>query len=260
VTEITLRLLPQPRQAKRLAAWFDTTEAAAAAIAEIASTIRPSLLEYMDRTAINAVEDMMGIGLHRDAAAFVLAGTDDADPDEFELRTMRRILLAHQPALVEETDPARGDELAEARRSAIPAVEAKGRLLLSDVGVPIPRLAELIEGVEHIASRDDVTIAFIAHAGDGNTHPLVVFDPNDEAQALRAQHAYGEIMTLAIRLGGTITGEHGVGKLKRPWLVSQIGEDVLDLGERIKHALDPVGILNPGAVFSANTDGSTTND
>ena len=254
VTEITLRLLPAPRPARRLAAWFATTEDAARAIGEIASTIRPSLLEYMDRASVNAVEDMYGLGLDREAAAFVLAGSDDADPDEHEIRTMREILARHRPAHLEETTPERGDELAAARRAAIPAVEEHGRLLLSDVGVPIPRLADLIHGVEEIAARERTTIAFIAHAGDGNTHPLVVFDGDDHDATERAERAYGDVMSLAIALGGTITGEHGVGKLKRPWLVEQVGPVALDLGQRIKDAWDPDGILNPGAVFARSSD------
>ncbi len=93
-------------------------------------------------------------------------------------------------------------------------------------------------------------IAVLAHAGDGNTHPVLVFDPADDAQRERAHVAYSEVMDLAISLGGTITGEHGVGRLKRPWLGDYLGEDVLELNERIKRALDPQGIMNPGSVFA----------
>lgn len=92
-------------------------------------------------------------------------------------------------------------------------------------------------------------VAVIAHAGDGNTHPLIVFDPEDAAMAERAHLAFGEIMDLAISLGGTITGEHGVGRLKKAWLPDQLGEDVMELTQRIKNALDPLGILNPGAIL-----------
>ncbi|EUA73413.1 FAD linked oxidase, C-terminal domain protein [Mycobacterium xenopi 4042] len=92
-------------------------------------------------------------------------------------------------------------------------------------------------------------ISVIAHAGDGNTHPLIVYDPTDAAVAERAEAAYGEIMDLALRLGGTITGEHGVGRLKRPWLADQLGPDAMALNRRIKDALDPLGILNPGAAI-----------
>jgi glycolate oxidase len=130
-------------------------------------------------------------------------------------------------------------------------VELRGRLLLSDVGVPLPRLGDLIAGVDAISREREVTIAMLAHAGDGNTHPLVVFDPADAEAAERAELAYGEIMSLAISLGGTISGEHGVGRMKRPWLREQIGDDALEIAERIKVALDPDGILNPGAIFEA---------
>ena len=94
-----------------------------------------------------------------------------------------------------------------------------------------------------------MTIAVIAHAGDGNTHPLIVFDPADAEMAERAETAYGEVMDLAIALGGTITGEHGVGRLKRPWLRDYLGDDVMALNQRVKDALDPQGILNPGAML-----------
>lgn len=252
ITELTLRLLPTPPTPRTVIGWFDSTERASAAILEIASRIRPSMLEYMDRTSINAVEDVLGMGLRRDAAALVVARSDDQHPDGEEVAVMLEALRRHgaseafEAATVEE-----GDRFAHARRIAIPAVENLGPLLLEDVGVAIPRLAELISGVEAIAAAHDVIIAFIAHAGDGNTHPLIVYNPADAELTARAYLAYGEVMDLAIRLGGTITGEHGVGRLKRPWLVDQIGEDLLEVSQRVKNALDPEGILNPGAVFAA---------
>ena len=252
ITELTLRLLPSPPPPRTVIGWFDSTERASAAILEIASRVRPSMLEYMDRTSINAVEDVLGMGLHRDAAALVVARSDDQHPDGQEVATMLASFRAHgaretfEAATVEE-----GERFAHARRIAIPAVENLGPLLLEDVGVAIPRLGDLISGVEAIAEARDVTIAFIAHAGDGNTHPLIVYNPADAELTARAYLAYGEVMDLAIELGGTITGEHGVGRLKRPWLVRQIGEDLLEVSQRVKNALDPEGILNPGAVFAA---------
>jgi glycolate dehydrogenase FAD-linked subunit len=144
-------------------------------------------------------------------------------------------------------DPDEGEAFVAARRFCIPAVEMKGSLLLEDVGVPLPALADLVGGVGKIAANHDLLISVIAHAGDGNTHPLIVFDPADKEMAQRAELAFGEIMDLAVALGGTITGEHGVGRLKRPWLAGQIGPEAMDLNRRIKAALDPAGILNPGA-------------
>lgn len=145
-------------------------------------------------------------------------------------------------------DPAEGDQFVVARRQAIPAVERRGRLL-EDVGVPLPKLTQLLAGIERIASERDLTIALIAHAGDGNTHPLIVFDPTVPELARQAEMAFGEIMDLAIALGGTITGEHGVGRLKQPWLASQLGPDALALTRRIKQAIDPSNILNPGVIL-----------
>jgi glycolate oxidase subunit GlcD len=250
ITEVTLRLLPAQPAHRTIAAWFGSTEDAAEAIAEIACTIRPSMLEYMDRASVNAVEDLLGIGLDRDAAAFVLAGSDDLDPDGREVAFILDTFARHNPISMNETTQERGAALEHARRTAIPAVEARGRLLLEDVGVPIPRLAELIHGVEMISAENDVEIAFIAHAGDGNTHPLVVFDPENYDETARAYRAYGDVMTLAIELGGTITGEHGVGRLKQPWLARQIGDDAVELAQRVKSALDPDHIFNPGTIFT----------
>jgi glycolate oxidase len=136
-----------------------------------------------------------------------------------------------------------------ARRLAIPAVERLGTVLIEDVGVPIPRIPDLIVAVSQIAARRETTIAVIGHAGDGNFHPLVVFDRADAAAVARAETAFGDVMDTALALGGTVTGEHGVGTLKRPWLGAQLGGEVMDLSWRIKTALDPLGILNPGKVL-----------
>jgi glycolate oxidase len=251
ITEITLRLMPAQPNAQTLAAWFSTTEAATAAILEITSRLRPSMLEYMDNTSINAVENLLHMGLDRSAAALLVARSDDWAHDGHETKVMTEICQRHGAADVLSTaDEEEGELFVMARRMVIPAVETTGRLLLEDVGVPLPRLPELVAGIEKIAVDRSVTIALIAHAGDGNTHPLIVFDPSDPQMEARAQLAFGEIMELAIELGGTITGEHGVGRLKRPWLEAQIGPDVMALSERIKGALDPLNILNPGAIFS----------
>ena len=137
----------------------------------------------------------------------------------------------------------------QARRLAIPAIEARGTILLEDVGAPVPLLPRLLEDIAAVAREHDVEIPVVAHAGDGNTHPLIVFDPADADAAKRAQVAFEDVMTAAIALGGTITGEHGVGRLKTASLPAQLGPDVMDLNRRVKAALDPHGILNPGAGF-----------
>ncbi|WP_082979207.1 FAD-binding oxidoreductase [Arthrobacter sp. B6] len=252
ITELTLRLLPAAPPARTVVGWFSSSEQAANAVLEIASGIRPSMLEYMDGTSINAVEDVLEMGLHRHAAALVVARSDDQSPSGAETAMMLAAFQNHGAfESFEVADQEEGERFAHARRIAIPAVEGLGTLLLEDVGVSLPRLGELVLGVERIAKNRGVVIAFIAHAGDGNTHPLVVFDPEDTDMRDRAYLAYGEIMDLAIELGGTITGEHGVGRLKRPWLVNQIGEDLLQMSHSVKLALDPDGILNPGTIFAS---------
>ncbi|UGT45841.1 FAD-binding protein [Nocardia yamanashiensis] len=251
ITELTLRLLPAQPPQSTVVATFPTMTAATEAILAITGQLRPSMLEFMDAVAINAVEDELRMGLDREAAALLVARSDA--PGQFAGHEADIMLAACEKAGATEAfrtdDPEEGEAFCAARRFAIPAVERKGPLLLEDVGVPLPRLGDLVEGIAEIARNRAVLISVIAHAGDGNTHPLIVHDPNDPAESERAHLAFGEIMDLAIGLGGTITGEHGVGRLKKAWLPDQLGPDVMALTRRIKDALDPHGILNPGAVL-----------
>lgn len=249
VTEATLRLLPPQHRGCTVVASFDSVRAAADAVVAITGKIRPSMLEFMDDVAINAVEDKLKMGLDRKAKAMLVAASDDRGPAGVEdTEFMARVFTEAGATEVFSTDdPDEGEAFVAARRFAIPAVEAKGPLLLEDVGVPLPALADLVDGVAEIARGHDLLISVIAHAGDGNTHPLIVHDPNDAENTRRANVAFGEIMDLAVSLGGTITGEHGVGRLKRPWLAGQLGPEAMELNRRIKAALDPDNILNPGA-------------
>ncbi len=146
-------------------------------------------------------------------------------------------------------DAEEGEMFIAARRAAFPAFEARGALLLEDVGVPVPLLPELLAGVSAVAEKHDLEIPVVAHAGDGNTHPNILYDPSDPDALARAQLAFAEIMQLAIGLGGTITGEHGIGRTKKSALPDQLGPDVMALNRTIKLALDPQLILNPGAMF-----------
>jgi glycolate oxidase len=251
VTEATLRLLPPQHSPCTVVATFDSVEAASNSVVKITGKIRPSMLEFMDSVAINAVEDKLKMGLDRNAAAMMVAASDDrgaagADDAAFMAQVFTECGATE---VFSTSDPDEGEAFVAARRFAIPAVEAKGSLLLEDVGVPLPALADLVSGVAEIAAQRRLLISVIAHAGDGNTHPLIVFDPADADEAQRAQLAFGEIMDLAIGLGGTITGEHGVGRLKHPWVAGQFGPDAMELNHRIKRALDPHNILNPGAAI-----------
>ena len=251
VTEVTLRLLPPQHAAATVVASFDSVEAAVGSVVAITGKIRPSMLEFMDGVAINAVEDKLRMGLDRNAAAMMVAASDDRGPaGAQDAEFMAQVFTdAGATECFSTDDPVEGEAFVVARRLAIPAVEAKGSLLLEDVGVPVPKLADLVGGVAKIAADAGLMISVIAHAGDGNTHPLIVYDASDAAMTARAHKAFGDIMDLAIALGGTITGEHGVGRLKKPWLAGQLGPEVMELNRRIKAALDPDGILNPGAVI-----------
>lgn len=251
ITEVTLRLLPAQNTASIVVASFDSVGAAVDAVLGVSARLRPSMLEFMDSVAINAVEDSLHMDLDRSAAAMLVAGSDErgrASADDAGL--IATVFADHGAKEVFSTDdPDEGEAFVAARRFCIPAVEAKGALLLEDVGVPLPNLGALVTGIEAIAARRDLTISVIAHAGDGNTHPLIVHDPADAVMTEQATLAFGEIMDLAISLGGTITGEHGVGRLKRPWLADYLGPEVMDLNQRIRRALDPAGILNPGVGY-----------
>lgn len=251
ITEITLRLLPAQPAASTVVGIFSSVAEASRAVLSVTDQIRPAMLEFMDTVAVNAVEDMMTMGLPRDAAALLIAQSDAPGPAGAEEVAMIQAAFETHGATecFATDDPTEGEAFTAARRAAIPAVERLGSLLLEDVGVPLPALPDLIEGVAQIAAAQDVTISVIAHAGDGNTHPLIAYDPNDTAQHDRAQAAFGQIMDLAISLGGTITGEHGVGRLKKAWLPDQVGPDVMQVTAAIKDALDPDGLLNPGVLL-----------
>jgi glycolate oxidase len=251
ITEVTLRLLPAQNTSSVVVATFASTESAVDAVLGVAARLRPAMLEFMDSVAINAVEDTMRMDLDRGAAAMLVAGSDERGRGGSEDAELMAAIFAenHATEVFSTNDPDEGEAFVAARRFCIPAVEAKGSLLLEDVGVPLPALGRLVTGIARIAAEHDLMISVIAHAGDGNTHPLIVYDPADTAMAERAHAAFGEIMDLAVGLGGTITGEHGVGRLKRPWLDGYLGPEAMELNQRIKQALDPQGILNPGAAI-----------
>lgn len=251
ITQLILRLVPAPPPSSTMVAAFRSIEAAADAVLAITAQLRPAMCELMDRTSINAVEDFTSMGLDREAEALLIVRSDaPGDAAGQEIALMEAAAITHGASEVFCTDdPQEGDAFVAARRAAFPALERLGNLLLEDVGVPLPALPTLVKGIEKLSAEYAVTIAVVAHAGDGNTHPLIVYDGTDPAATARAQTAFGRIMDLAIELGGTITGEHGVGRTKTPWLQAYLGDDVMALTRRIKDALDPDGILNPGAIL-----------
>ena len=251
VTRAILRLIPAQSFRSTLVASFPTVRAAADTVVAIGGTLRASMMELMDQASINAVEDYKPMGLDRTAGALLIAQSDAPGAAcAEEISVMEAACEAAGATEVFVTDdPEEGEMFVAARRAAFPAFEARGAILLEDVGAPVPLLPELLAGVAAIAEKYQLEIPVVAHAGDGNTHPIVVYDPADLAARDRAYLAFDEIMAVAIALGGTITGEHGVGRTKKGALPDQLGPEVMALSRTIKQALDPQGILNPGAVL-----------
>lgn len=251
VTEIIVRLLPEQPPRSTVVGVFPDVVACSQAVLAITRRMRPAMLEFMDNVSIRAVEADLRMGLDTTAGAMLIAQSDLTGPDRAaEAEFMAEAFRTHGATEVFATDdPDEGEQFTVARRAAFTSLGKTGRLLLEDVGVPLPALPDLVAGIEAISARRDVPIALVAHAGDGNTHPIIVLSDDDPERAERAGAAFGEVMDLAISMGGTITGEHGVGRLKAPWLPAQLGEEVMALNQRIKTALDPQGILNPGAMF-----------
>lgn len=251
ITQATLALRPEAERPLTVAALFDSPAAAAGAVAAIvAGGHVPSLLEIMDTTCLRAVEQWKRMDLPADAGAMLIAQSDTGSTAAAEIAAMAsQFRHAGATEVVEAEDPAEGELLLEARRVVLLALERLGTTLIDDVCVPLSRLADLFDGVDKIAASCGVLIGVVGHAGDGNMHPTVVFDPADEEQSRRARKAFGAVMDLGLELGGTITGEHGVGVLKREWLEKELGPVGLRLHREIKAVLDPKGILNPGRVF-----------
>jgi glycolate oxidase len=211
-------------------------------------------MEFLDRRCINAVEDHAGLGLDRDAGALLLFG-DDGEPDLVERNLVGIERLCRESGATGTTvapDIAAADALLEARRCSLPALARLAPItILEDVSVPRPCLAELVSRIEAIADRYRVTIATFGHAGDGNLHPTACVDPADGDAVDRAHAAFGEVFHTATALGGTITGEHGVGAAKLSYLAGHLGTAQMALLSRVKQAFDPAGVLNPGKLGSS---------
>lgn len=253
ITEARLRLRPKPGDPGALIASFATLEAAAEAVATIGrSGAHPSVLELMDRTTVRAIEDWRRLGLDTDAAVTLIAGSDGPDQGRLDLDQIEASCKASGATdIVRSTDRLESEGLMAARRSALPALERMGSTLLEDVAVPRARMTELVSAIQAIGERHDVVIGTFGHAGDGNLHPTLVWERGDGDARLRAERAAEEILTMTLSLGGTLSGEHGIGQLKRDLLANELGPVGTRVTRSIKDALDPLGILNPGKVLPA---------
>jgi glycolate oxidase len=247
ITGVTVKLLPAPPRASTLAATFSSLVDAGEAVAAIVRRVRPSMLELMDRTTLQAVQELEPLGYEDDVHAVLFARSDagpDAGPREIAL--IEELCEAAGATLtVASDDLEEGRMITVARQLAYPALERKGSTLLDDVAVPLPQIPALLAGVEAIAREHGVLIGTFGHAGDGNMHPTVVYDHRDADAVRRARDAFDAIVALALRLGGTVSGEHGIGALKTPFLDAELG-DARALGRAIKDAWDPAGTMNPG--------------
>lgn len=251
IVRAVLALKPMPPRQLVLAAEFASAADACDAVCRImAGGHVPSLLELMDRTTVKAVNDLAHMGLPESTEALLLAAFDTPDPAADLAAVGALCEAAGATEVVPADDVAESELLLKARRLSLTALEAvKGTSMIDDVCVPRSRLGELLEGVERIAEKHRLTIGVCAHAGDGNTHPTVCFDAQDPDESRRARESFDEIMALGLELGGTITGEHGVGILKKEWLAREIGPVGVEMQRAVKQVFDPLGLLNPGKLF-----------
>ncbi len=254
MTEATLRLRPTPPQRATMLAFFPTLESAGDAVAGLAASgLGPVTLELMDQFTIRAVDDVHRLGLDRDAAAMLLVESDlPGDAGRVELGTAEPVCAAAGATLVvRAADPQEAEWLREGRRLAFRALEHLGVARMEDVGVPRGRIPDMLRAIEAISTRHGLPVGTFGHAGDGNLHPTFILPRDDEDRSVaRLEAARVDLYEAALALGGTVTGEHGIGAARRDWLVRQRGEGAVGVMRAIKHALDPRDLLNPGRVLA----------
>ncbi len=244
----TLTLTPLPTGVvATIGATFPTIEQAAAASAAItAARIRPAAMELIDPVALAAILRHLGLPDDAPGTAHLLVQTDGGAAEE-EARAALAIITALDGTASMTTDPDEGERMLAVRRAMHPAMEALGQVLIEDIAVPRSQLPAMFAAIRRIGERHGIVIPTVAHAGDGNLHPNLVYEGDEVPEAVWA--AAGELFEAALALGGTLTGEHGIGTLKRRWLADELGDEQVALQRRLKAAFDPRGILNPGKVF-----------
>ncbi|WP_395736952.1 FAD-binding oxidoreductase [Prosthecobacter sp.] len=255
ITEVILKVLPRPKARKTMLALYDSMDAAAKTIsAIIAAKIIPCTLEFLDRVTVQCVEDYAKIGLPTDVEALVLMETD-GHPVVVEEEAAQMMALAKANGARDvraAADEAEGAKLAAARRNAFSALaRVRPTTILEDVTVPRSELAAMVAFIDNVAKKHKLQIGTFGHLGDGNLHPTFLTNERDHEEMHRIEVALEEIVDETIRLGGTVTGEHGVGLAKKAFLKRQLGEGSYELMRSIKKALDPQGLLNPGKIFDA---------
>lgn len=257
ITEATLKLLPLPEAKKTMLALYQDLEAAARSVSKIiASKIIPASLEFLDQPTLKVVEEYAQIGLPTDVKAVLLIEQDGtAENVDQDIELMAKICKSEQAVSVK---IAQSEEEANALRTARrAALSALARLapttILEDATVPRSEIAKMVKAINKIAEKYQVTICTFGHAGDGNLHPTCTTDIRNREEMERVEKAFAEIFAKAIELGGTITGEHGVGAMKAPYLEWKLGEAGIKVMKSIKNAIDPNNIMNPGKLFAKDT-------
>lgn len=253
ITQIIVKLMPKPEQKRTLLASFHRLDEATETVSRmIAGKIIPTTLELMDDVTIDCVEKYLQIGLPLDVEALLLIEVDGfAETVE---RLAAQVTDVCHACGAREVKTARDDaeaaELWQARRSIATAVaQVKPNKISEDVTVPRSKLREMVRRAKDIAARYGVILAVCGHAGDGNIHPMLLMDRSNPDESDRAERAATEIIQTALELGGTLSGEHGIGLTKAPYLEKEISPAGIALMEKIKHAVDPANILNPGKIF-----------
>ncbi|MGA4792407.1 FAD-binding oxidoreductase [Nocardia sp. AB354] len=246
IVEATMRLRPKPVHSATVVSVFSSVVDAVAAVVAIRAVAEPGVVELMDNSTIVAVNAMTRMGIDDTAGALLLIRCDGPAAEVEAEHSERACRGAGAREVHLTTDSAEGDALMEARRAALPALQRHGSTLLDDLAVPVTRLPEMIDAIAWIAERYRLLIGTFGHAADGNLHPTIVFDATDPDATARAYSAFDDMMNRCLALGGSITGEHGVGELKRRYLEPMVGAVELELMRQIKRAFDPKGILNPG--------------
>jgi glycolate oxidase len=254
-TEITLALVPRPSISKYGVAYFENLGGAATAVEQVLAAGKlPSTLEFLDNKCVIAVENYAKLNLDISAGALLLFGDDGSGPEvETNVKEMAKIIEGI-PGCREVTlakDIAEAEALLYARRCSLPALARHGTVtILEDISVPRPAMAEVVARIDAISDKHNLSISTFGHAGDGNLHPTIVLNKDDKAAIDRTELALKEIFALALEFGGTITGEHGVGSAKLPFLRDQIGEIGMQVHRNLKKVFDPNSILNPNRLGS----------
>ena len=254
ITKILLKLIPKPQQSITILAYFDKLIDSAKSVSKIISShIVPSMMEFLDNTTINCVEDFTKIGLPRNSEAILLIEVDGRGSEVREdANTIKEILKKNNASFVKEAESEEEAlNLKSARRSAFSALARKRpTTILEDATVPRSELPVMIEKVTEAAKKFDIMIGNFGHAGDGNLHPTCLTDERNNDEITRAHNAFDFIFNEAIKLGGTITGEHGTGLAKKQFLEKATGIPAVEMMKQIKNAIDPNNVINPGKIFS----------